>query len=69
MHRAFGGEVCKGKLGRPRRKWEDKTDIETLWTVLVLGHDKDSWWALVNMLMNSLFPYKAGNFFSLNVEA
>ena len=59
----FGREVCKRQLGRPRRIWEDKTDIRRLRTVLVPGQDMD-WRALVNMLMNSLVPYNAGNVFT-----
>jgi hypothetical protein len=60
----FGGEVYNRQLGRPRCKWEDKTDIGRLWTVLVLGQDRDSWRALVNMLMNALFPHNARIFFT-----
>jgi hypothetical protein len=67
----MGGRVCRvlvgkpdGKrpLGRPRRRWEDniKVDLQEVgcgdmdWTEL--AQDRDSWWALVNAVMNLRVP-------------
>ena len=52
----------KRPLGRPRRTWEDniKMDLQEVgyegmdWIELV--KDKDRWRALVNAVMNFLFP-------------
>ena len=52
----------KRPFGRPRRRWEDniKTDIQDLgggnmdW--IELAQDGDSWWALVNPVMNLQVP-------------
>ena len=48
----------KRPLGRPRRRWEDniKMDFQEVgcggmdW--IELAQDRDSWWALVNAVMN-----------------
>jgi hypothetical protein len=52
----------KRPLGRPRRRWEDniRMDLREIgwevvdWIYLVQG--RDSWWDLVNTLMNIRFP-------------
>ena len=62
MHRVIVGKP-KGKrpLGRPRRRWEDNImmDLQEVggggdW--MELAQDRDSWRALVNTVMNFLFP-------------
>jgi hypothetical protein len=48
----------KKLLGRPRRRWEDniKMGLQEVgcygldWNEL--AHDRDSWWAIVNAVMN-----------------
>jgi hypothetical protein len=54
-------------LGRPRRRWEDnikmdlrKVGVEINW--IDLAQDRESWWALVNAVMNLQFQLNAGNF-------
>ena len=62
------GKVRKEPLGRPRHRWEDniKTDLQDVgcgsidW--IELAQDRDSWRALVNVVMNFQFPKNAGNF-------
>jgi len=52
----------KGLLGRLRGRWEDnfKIDLQEVgcggmdW--IELAQDRDTWWALVNALMNILVP-------------
>ena len=52
----------KRPLGRPRRRWEDyvKLDLQEVgcegkdW--IDLAQNKDSWWALVNAVMNFRAP-------------
>jgi hypothetical protein len=52
----------KRQLERPRRRWEDniKMYIRELgfggvdW--IHITQDRDPWWALVNMVMNLIFP-------------
>jgi hypothetical protein len=49
-------------LERPRRKWEDikldLLDIGWVWGMywIYQAKDKDSWWALVNTVMNLQVP-------------
>jgi hypothetical protein len=51
-----------GPLGRPRRRWEDniKMDLQEVgcegmdW--IEVAQDRDSWWALVNAVMNIPVP-------------
>ena len=59
----FGGETQgKEPLGRQRRRWEDniKMDLQEVgrgcgdW--MELFQDRDSWQALVSMVMNFLVP-------------
>jgi len=69
---AYGGgelvyKVLVGKLegrrplGRSRRRWEDNTkmDLQEMgWGIdwIELAHDRDSWRALVNAVMNLRVP-------------
>jgi len=54
----LGRPEGKRPLGRPRRRWEDniKVDLQEVgcggmdW--IDLAQDRDSWWALVNGVMN-----------------
>jgi hypothetical protein len=58
----------KRPIGRHGRRWEDniKMDLQELgcggmdW--IELAQDRDRWRALVNVVMNLLVPYSAGNF-------
>jgi hypothetical protein len=60
----------KRPLGRPRRSWVDniKMDLREIgwdgmdWIDLV--QDMDQWRALVNTVINFMFPQNAGNFLS-----
>jgi hypothetical protein len=54
-----GKPEAKGQLGRPRRRWEYgiKMDLREIgWFGVVewihLAQDRDSWWAVVNAVMN-----------------
>ena len=69
VHRVLVGKPeGKRPLGRPRRRWEDniKMDLQEVgggcgdW--MELAQDRDSWQALVSMVMNLQVPKKAGNF-------
>ena len=71
MHTGFFMERPEGRrpLGRPRRRWEDNTKmILKQWggkdgtDSIHLAQDRDRLRALVNMVMNLLLPYNAGNF-------
>jgi len=64
-----GGETWgKETVGETRRRWEDniKMDLQEVgggfgdW--MELAQDRDSWWALVNTVMNLRVPKNAGNF-------
>ena len=62
----------KRPLTRPRHRWEDniKMDLQNVgwrWGGVVcdLAEDRDWWQGLVNLVMNLLVPYTAGNFLTL----
>jgi len=52
----------KTPLGRPRYRWEDniKMDLQEVgcgdMDNISLAQDRDSWWALVNVVMNLRVP-------------
>jgi hypothetical protein len=58
----------KRPLGRPRHRWEDNIKVnlqEMGWggmDGLGLAENRDSWWTVVNAMMNLWVPYNAGNF-------
>ena len=64
----MGKPERKRPLGWPRRRWEDniKMDVQEVgkwgkdW--IELAQDRDSWWALVNALMNLRVSIKCGEF-------
>ena len=67
VHRVLVGKPeGKRPLGRPRRRWEDniKMDLQEVggccrdW--MGLAQDRDSWWALVNTVMNLRVPKMRG---------
>ena len=53
-------------LGRPRHRWEDRLDLQKVecggMGRIELIQDRDGCRALVNALMNLLFPWNAGSF-------
>jgi hypothetical protein len=69
VYKVFMGKPeVKRPLGRPRCRWEDnnKMDIQEVgcegmgW--IKLAQNRDSWRALVNMVINLRVPQNAGNF-------
>ena len=62
VHRVLVGKPeGKRPLGRPRHRWEDniKMDLQEVggggdW--MELAKDRDSWWTLVNTVMNFQIP-------------
>ena len=63
VHKVLVGKPeGKNPLGRPRRRWEYniKMDLQEVgkgcgdW--MELAQDRDSWWALVSMVMNFRVP-------------
>jgi hypothetical protein len=67
--RAFVGKP-EGKrlLGRPKHRWEDniKMDLKEIRDVewIYLAQVRHTWWAIVNMVINLLFPYSDRRVFS-----
>jgi hypothetical protein len=61
-------EVFMSPLGRLKGSWEDdiSVDLQNVrcgdmdW--IELAQDRDSWWALVNAVINLWVPYNVGNF-------
>jgi hypothetical protein len=61
-------EVFMSPMGRPRGRWEDNISVDLQnvrcgdmdW--IELAQDRDSWWALMNAVMNLQVPYNVGNF-------
>jgi len=66
VHRVLVGKPeGKRSLGRPRRRWEDniKMDLREVGGVgdwMELAQDGDRWRAVVNTVMNFVFPQIAG---------
>ena len=63
----MGKPEGKRPLGRPRRRWEDNIKMYLQEVVcggdwIKLAQDRDSWWALVNAVLNLRVPYNARNF-------
>jgi hypothetical protein len=59
----FGGEtIGKELLEKPRARWKDNIKIDLQEVVcdgmdwIELAQDRNSWWALVNVLMNIRIP-------------
>jgi len=58
----WGNLMLKRPLGRPRCRWEDniKMDLKEMGYLgmdwIELAQDMDSWWALVNAVMNLRVP-------------
>jgi hypothetical protein len=58
----LGGPEGRRPLGRPRRRWEDNTEmdlkeigfVDVYW--IHWAQDRDRWRALVNTVMNLLVP-------------
>jgi len=56
----------KRPLGRQRRRWEDNIKIHLQevgyggMDSIELAQDRDSWWAVVNAVMNIRVPQNAG---------
>ena len=66
VHTVWGGGRPAGKrpLGRPRRRWEDKMDIQEVGQEALewndLARDRGKWRALVNVVMKLRVPWNAG---------
>ena len=61
----LGKHEGKRPLWRPRDQWEDniKVDIKEIGVdYIYLAQDRDSWWVVLNMVMNLQVPWDAGNF-------
>jgi hypothetical protein len=63
VYRVLVGKPERNRqLGKPTHRWEDniKMDLQEVgygdmdW--IELAHDRDSWWALVNAVMNLRVP-------------
>jgi hypothetical protein len=59
----FGWEALRNEpLGRPRHRWEDNTEMDLRETGfgdvdwVHLAWDRDTWWTLVNTVMNLWVP-------------
>ena len=66
-----GENLGKRPLGRPKRRWNDniKMDLQEVGCENMdwfdLAQDTDSWWALLNAVMNLRVPLNAENFLSI----
>jgi len=60
MQGSVGKRVGKRQLGSPSRRWEDNINLQKVecegmdWIDLAMN--RDSWWALVNAVMNLQVP-------------
>jgi hypothetical protein len=55
----LGKHEGKRPLGRPRDQWEDniKVDIKGVGVdYIYVAQDRDSWWVILNMVMNLQVP-------------